>query len=79
MEAIPPSPGKRKLFGISIAHCNALDASTAVAGLLSRLDKLLTSVLIPNRPRHHPRQLRIVVYDPTPRLIRFPTPKKIQQ
>jgi hypothetical protein len=49
---------------------NALDAATAVAGLLSRLDiflaLLLTSVLIPNRPRHHRRQPRIVVYDPRP-------------
>lgn len=45
MEAIPPSPGKRKLFWHILAHCNALDASTAVAGLLSRLDKLLACFL----------------------------------
>lgn len=77
------APGNGSCFGSPVPKLQRLGrrhrrrwaalASGYIPGLL------LTSVLIPNRPRHHRRQPRIVVYDPTPRLIRFPTPKKNQQ
>lgn len=60
------APGKRELFGTCpnkrLGRCHRRRWAALASGYIPGL--LLTSVLIPNRLRHHRRQPRIVVYDP---------------